>query len=38
MENNLFEELEIYVSCRNLKNMDFMSKTDAQVSLFMENN
>ncbi len=28
------EQVEFYVSCRNLKNMDVMSKSDPQVRLY----
>jgi len=31
------EQVEFYVSCRNLKNMDIMSKSDPQVRLYFKN-
>mmetsp|Transcript_31058 Transcript_31058/g.28252 ORF Transcript_31058/g.28252 Transcript_31058/m.28252 type:complete len:419 (+) Transcript_31058:99-1355(+) len=38
---NLFEEqekVEIFVSCRKLKNMDYFSLTDPQIRLYIEKN
>lgn len=32
------EKIELYVSCRSLKNMDIMSKSDPQVIFFQKNN
>mmetsp|Transcript_24516 Transcript_24516/g.21690 ORF Transcript_24516/g.21690 Transcript_24516/m.21690 type:complete len:80 (-) Transcript_24516:1436-1675(-) len=32
------QQVELFISCQNLKNMDILSLTDPQVKLFQEEN